>query len=459
MRPINTNARVLLDNELRLRSRSDASTLAAALGVSVPSIHRMIRERGSEIVRVGTTKSTRYALRRPLRGQASSIPVYAIDAKGRGRELASMDLVMPQGIVLDVRSMGWPTPPSNHSWWDGMPYPLHDMRPQGFLGRSLARQISQDFGVSDNPENWSDDDVIYVLTRRGSDSPGNLIIGESAYRTYLNALTQSINITAESTLNNRYAELAQIATQYGGAGSSAGGEFPKFTAARELAGALTPHVIVKFSGADNSAAVRRWSDLLICEHLALEVLRRFNKPAALSRIIEAHGRTFLEVERFDRVGDFGRIATASLASLDGAFVGMGNGSWVDAANCLVKESVLPRALIEEISALRWFGRLIANNDMHFGNLAFLLAPQLSLSPTYDMLPMLYAPMAGGEVPQRSFEVALAIPAEQEAWDIACKMALAFWDATATDSRITAGFKDICQTNLHVLKTIAERLKN
>ena len=459
MRPVNTSARLLLDNELRLRGRSDATTLAAALGVSVPSIHRIVRERGCDIVRVGMTKNARYSLRRALRGQASSIPVYAIDAKGRGRELASMDLVVPQGSVLDVRSMGWPTPPGNHSWWDGMPYPLQDMRPQGFLGRNFARQISQDFGVSENPEDWSDDDVIHVLTLRGSDNPGNLIIGESAYRAYLGALTQPIDYIAELALPDRYVELAQIATQYGGGGSSAGGEFPKFTAMRELAGALTPHVVVKFSDADDSAAVRRWSDLLVCEHLALEVLRHDKSlPAASSRIIVAHGRTFLEVERFDRVGDFGRIATTSLASLDSAFIGMGNGSWVEVANRLVKEGVLPHMLIEGICTLRWFGRLIANNDMHFGNLAFLLEPEVSLSPAYDMLPMLYAPLAGGEVPQRQFETALPMPVEQVAWDVAFKMALAFWDAAAKDDRITAGFREICHTNLQMLIMIGERLK-
>ena len=172
----------------------------------------------------------------------------------------------------------------------------------------------------------------------------------------------------------------------------------------------------------------------------------------------AHDRTFLEVERFDRVGDFGRLATTSLASLDGAFVGMSNGSWVEVANRLVKEGVLPHILIEGICTLRWLGRLIANNDMHFGNLAFLLAPEISLSPAYDMLPMLYAPLAGGEVPQRQFEIALPIPVEQRAWDVAFKMALAFWDAAAKDDRITAGFRGICHTNLQMPIMTGERLK-
>ncbi len=457
MRPVNTKARLLLDHELRLHGRSDAVKLASALGVSVPSIHRIVRERGNEIVRIGTTKSARYALRRALRGQAAPIPVYCVDIKGRGRELAMMDLVMPQGSVLDVRSMGWPAPLGNHSWWDGMPYPLQDMRPQGFLGRSFAKQISQDFGVSENPEEWSDDDIIYILTVKGSDSPGNLIIGEAAYRAYLASLTQPVDYITDSILPDKYAELATMATQYGGSGSSAGGEFPKFTAIRMLPDALTSHVIVKFSGSDESASVRRWSDLLVCENLALEVLRRYRLPSALSRIVQAHGRTFLEVERFDRLGDFGRMATVSLASLDGAFIGMGNGSWVDVASRLAKEEVLPYALIERIRTLYWFGRLIANSDMHFGNLSFLLEPEVNLAPVYDMLPMLYAPLAGGEVPQRQFEIALAMPAEQAAWNIALNMAIEFWGIASQDNRITAGFRGICSVNQAMLNTMRERL--
>lgn len=457
MRPVNTKARLLLDNELRLYGRSDAVTLASALGVSVPSIHRMVRERGHEIVRVGTTKSARYVLRRALRGQVAPIPVYAIDIKGRGRELALMDIVAPQGSILDVKSMGWPTPSGNHSWWDGMPYPMQDMRPQGFLGRNFAKQISHDFGVSENPEEWSDDDIIYILAVKGHDSPGNLIIGVAAYRAYLGTLTQPVDYITDATLPDRYAELATIATQHGGGGSSAGGEFPKFTAIRKLSDALTSHVIVKFSGADESASVRRWSDLLVCENLALEVLRHYKLPAALSRIIQAHGRTFLEVERFDRVGDFGRVAVASLASLDSAFIGMGNGSWVEVATRLAKEEVLPDALIERIRILHWFGRLIANSDMHFGNLSFLLAPDVNLAPAYDMLPMLYAPLAGGEVPQRQFEIKLAMPDEQAAWDIALNMAVTFWDMASQDHRITAGFRAICLENQAMLNALRERL--
>jgi hypothetical protein len=459
MRPINKNARILLDNELRVRGLCDAADLSRALEVSLPTLHRIIRERELDIVRIGTTKNARYGLRRTLRGKLESIPVYAIDSNGRGKQLASMDLATSQGAVLDIRAMGWPVSNETNTWWDGLPYPLMDMRPQGFLGRILARQIAQDFNVSDNPEEWSDDDVIYILTVRGSDNQGNLIIGEAAYRDFLQSVAQPPVAISEGDLKSKYAELARSATQFGGGGSSAGGEFPKFTAKRALKEASNPYVIVKFSGADNSASVRRWSDLLICEHLALEAIRKSSSLLApLSRIIQHEGRTFLEVERFDRIGEFGRLATTSLASLDNAFVGMGNGSWVEASRRLVRAKVLPPNPINNISILWWFGKLIANTDMHFGNLTFLIEPEVTLSPAYDMLPMLYAPLAGGEVPDRQFQATLPMPSEQDEWDKAFAMALEFWDKASTDSRITNNFKHICKSNHDMLSELNKRLK-
>lgn len=458
MRPINKSARYLLDHELRVRRVTDAATLAKALDVSSPTVLRIIQERGDEIVRIGTTKNARYALRRMLRGKAELIPVYKIDRNGKGSLLTHLSLASSLGAVLDVRAMGWPVAKDTTSWWDGLPYPLADMRPQGFLGRSLARQISQSFGVSENPEQWSDDDVTYVLTIKGSDTQGNLIIGDAAYKDFLHTVANPTTPITEEQIPKRYPELANLATQFGGTGSSAGGEFPKFTTKRYFSAGSNSNVIVKFSGADESSAVRRWSDLLVCEHLALEVIRKSERlNAPLSRIIQSQGRTFFEIERFDRVGELGRIACASLASMDNAFVGIGSGSWVDAAKRLIQEKVIPADLINDISILWWFGKLIANTDMHFGNLTFLIEPEVKLSPAYDMLPMLYAPLAGGEVPERMFKIALPMPQEEGVWDIAFEMATEFWSIAAKDGRITSGFRAICEENLNALTVLQQRL--
>ncbi len=453
MRPQNAVARDRLDALLRRTAPCNAISLANTLDVSVPTIHRMIKERGEQIIRQGATKNTKYALRRSLRGLSNPIPIYCVGSDGHGKSIGNLDLIAPSGALMNMHAIGWPDTRDNHGWCLGLPYPLYDMSPQGFIGRNFARQITADLGVPDNPNDWSDDDIIYALSLKGADCSGNLIIGDAAYRVWLKSRTLSPNLLEQDKLPDQYNKLANIATSCGMVGSSGGGEFPKFTASRILSGAKTSHVIVKFSGADESSTVQRWADLLICEHLALTILTEHtNLPSASTRIIRGHGRTFLEVERFDRVGDFGRRSIVSLSALDGAFVGSGNSPWPELVRKLADLTILPIGLIERTLVLWWFGKLIANSDMHLGNLSFQFEaipnskPTLELTPSYDMLPMFYAPLSGGEIPNRDFTPTPPLPRDQAAWAIAFKAALEFWRVASMDNRISKPFRNICEQN-------------
>lgn len=285
------------------------------------------------------------------------------------------------------------------------------MRPQGFLGRNFARNYAGLLQVGADPQKWPEDDILYVLSRLGADSAGNYIIGEAAYRRHLDIMQQGHVVVAQAS----YPQLALAAMQAGDAGSSAGGEFPKFTAFREHAGGRA-HVIVKFSGNDDTPGVQRWSDLLVCEHLALETIAaQLNLPAARSRIVRAGKRTFLEVERFDRHGEFGRSAVCTWAALDAALFGMAGENWGRVAARLLADRHINTVTYARINRLWHFGRLIANTDMHEGNLAFIPGaegePPLALAPAYDVLPMLYAPARGVELPQREFAPVLPLPSE------------------------------------------------
>ena len=104
-----------------------------------------------------------------------------------------------------------------------------------------------------------------------------------------------------------------------------------------------------------------------------------------------------------------------------------------------------------VQRLWWFGRLIANTDMHTGNLSF--CPQggrLALAPMYDMLPMGYAPLGGGEVAVRTFQPTLPLPTQRAVWLDACAAAVAFWRAASVDSRIGEGFRAIAARNAEAL---------
>lgn len=456
MRPRNEAARDQLTAVLARRSAVSAAEVAAPLGVSIPTLHRMLQALGDgRVVSTGKARRSRYALRRDLRGEFAPLPLYEIDTAGRADRLTALDLVRPQGSCLPLAGTGWPVPEeSRDGWWDGLPYPLNDMRPQGFMGRQFARGVHAQLGVSANPQEWGDDDVAWVLSRSGADASGNLILGDRAFEQW-----QATKLAPPEPLRARavgaaYARLAEHAIGAGVAGSSAG-EFPKFAALRERAGSATPHVLVKFSGAERSAAVRRWADLLVCEHLALETIAELpGGMAALSRIVEHAGRTFLEVERFDRHGLFGRSRLASLLTLDAALLGAGTSDWTVLAERFRAIGLLDAGPAERIRHLWWFGRLIANADMHTGNLSFVPHGKLMLAPAYDMLPMLYAPLPGGELPTRSFEPALPLPPQRAAWLTAGEAALSFWNRAAADERISAAFRRTCSANARRLRAVA-----
>ena len=459
MRPRNQAARDRLAGVLARRAEVSAGDLATALDVSIPTLHRLLKEFGDRVVATGKARRTRYALRRELRGVAAPLPLYEIDSTGRAALRAHLALVHPQGSCMDLAGSGWPVPDaSRDGWWGGLPYPLNDMRPQGYMGRQFARAEHRALAVPANPHEWGDDDVAHVLSHRGSDVSGNLILGDRAFERWQAATVAPLDPFKPRAVAAAYARLAEHAIGAGVAGSSAAGEFPKFSATRALGGSATPHVLVKFSGADRSAAVQRWADLLVAEHLALECVATLPGVAsARSRIVTGAGRTFLEVERFDRHGFFGRSRLTSLATLDAALLGAGSSDWTALAMRFQALGLLAAEDVEHVNLVGWFGRLIANTDMHTGNLSFVPHGRLMLAPTYDMLPMLYAPLPGGELPTRSFEPALPLPPQRTAWLAACTAALVFWQRAAADARIGAAFRRVCTANATRLQQVAERV--
>lgn len=478
---------------LRERPRAGSTELCARLkGISRATLTRALKDLGDTVITGGHSRSTRYALRRGLRGSAAPIPFYRIDEHGEGHEIGQLSLTYPAGSFLSFQeALRWPLDGAMaDGWFDGLPYPLADMRPQGFLGRNFAHAHALDLGVPDKPEDWSDDDVAHVLATTGYDQPGELILGEAAYRRFLDYLRRGgERFLAESEVEASYLRSAEHAMRHGVATSSAGGEFPKFTAGRHIDGKKVD-VIVKFSGADDSPAVRRWSDLLVCEHLAGRAMSGRLQVACADSAIRRHGgRTFLEVVRFDRHGNFGRSPVCTLGSINAALIGAGGGAWAGArrgawpgagsggawpgaARALHAAGWLSETDVFKVTLIWWFGRLIGNTDMHDGNLAFraglALAPDgdpafrpglavapdsipafrpgLALAPAYDMLPMAYAPMRGGELPNREFSPVQPLPAEAPMWKQAAEAAVYFWNLCAENTRISADFRRVCSEN-------------
>ncbi len=459
MRSPNQAARQQIAAALR-RGPISAPALAEVLVISPRTVLRLIGELGERVVSMGAAGRRRYALARPLRGDARPIPVFAVDRRGSVHDAGTIQLVDPGGSTFDLATLGWPVDTSaRDGWWQGLPYPLYDMRPQGFIGRAFARLEHRALEVASDPRAWGDDDIAYVLSRRSADVPGSLIVGEPALRLHQAQRALAAAPIKPAALTDAYPALAEAAIGHAVPGSSAAGEFPKFTATRTMTAARTPHVIVKFSGQAGGDATQRWSDLAVCEHLALEQIDEVGGlQAARSRIIQARQRTFFESERFDRHGLFGRSPVVSLEAINGHLLGLASGDWRDHAAALLRLKLIDESTARSLVLLWWYGRLIANSDMHLGNLSLIPADgALRLAPVYDMLPMGYAPLPGGEVTRAPWSFELPLPREARVWTQACTAAIAFWRTAATDARISSRFRSLCNQNAGELERCAERL--
>ena len=445
------NAQQLL-HLLRLQHRLPSAELLRQLDVSRATLMRMIRSAGLAVITRGQARRAAYAARRSLRGSNEPLRLYRIDEAGAGSEIAQIDLTHPEGCAMSFNApFEWPLMDDmRDGWFGGIPYPLEDVRPQGFLGRQFAKRYANILHVPESPAAWSEDDVLYALATLGHDQPGNYILGDASYRQFLSGLGEPPRFLGDDEVHGSYELEAEEAMLAGLPGSSAGGEFPKFTARRTIDGKPC-HVIVKFSGSDNSSGSQRWADLLICEHLAARVLQEhLHIEAANSRIYQAGKRTFLEVIRFDRHGFHGRSAVCSWSAINAALFGLAGRPWTDGAAALAEAGLLAPEAAAAIGIIWHFGRLIANTDMHDGNLAFRPglqgAPSLRVAPVYDMLPMAYAPERGVEVRAREFTPQLPLPSEQAAWSEAARGARIFWQLASTDDRISSKFRAICKEN-------------
>lgn len=210
-------------------------------------------------------------------------------------------------------------------------------------------------------------------------------------------------------------------------------------------------MLVKFSPPVREEAGRRVADLLVCEHLALSLLRECGVDAAHSHIVTSGQRLFLEVERFDRVSaSLGRKGVVSLDALVAHHTRQGT-HWTDMTQILCAAGHVPKSCVAEVRTRELFGDLIANTDMHAGNLAFFcrhLATATSLAPVYDMLPMRYA-LRGGDVSWPPFEPHIPPHLASEAARV-LPWATTYWHRVAHDERISARFRNTAQENMRAI---------
>src|SRR5690554_2692958 len=113
-----------------------ASRILQQLGISRPVLGRLVREAGSQVMRVGRARATAYVARAST-DAGSTWPVWRMRPDATLEELGALHLLREERFQFEptgerpnlVRPMdGVP------GHFPGLPWFLDDLRPQGFLG-------------------------------------------------------------------------------------------------------------------------------------------------------------------------------------------------------------------------------------------------------------------------------------------------------------------------------------
>lgn len=426
---------------LATRGLLSSVELQRATGKTQSTVSRALAALAPAVQAVGRARATRYALLRDIMGHAARQPVFVTDAVGLATQWG--ELLFMEGERLHLKGAN-----VDISTLRELPWFLDPLRSQGFLGRLRGSTM----GFADgNPDHWTLEQQLYVLLAFEHDGPGAFTLGELRGEILPEA---PFDVAARA---DHYDRLARDVASTLPAGSSAGGEQPKFLAHLE-----TPQgcerLIVKFSPPRGTPFGERWHDLLHAEALALGLLQARGIATAVTRVVESPQRTYLESVRFDRIGLNGKRHVVPLSAVHRAFIGGTPRHWAASADALAAQGKLSGEDARTVRVLRAFGRLIGNNDMHTGNLSFFLddpmalaSPRFVLAPAYDMLPMGFKP---GEFRDEMGYTPLALPdAEVGASDVARlarDLAMAFWSQLALHPKVSEALRQTASAQAEML---------
>jgi hypothetical protein len=416
---------------LATRGIASAPDLQALLGRSQPTISRLLAELSGQLLTLGRARATRYGLGKSIRGLAAQQPIWWTGEDGATTRIGTLSLLA--GDLLHVEAGTY-----SGTTRGALPWFLSPLQAQGFLGRLLAQRLAG-AGVDSQPERWNLETVLFAALHL-HDAAGAITIGENLSTTPAAAAHAPLPTPAQqlpAALDTLATDVARTLP----AGSSAGGEQPKFLALLDDG----RHVLVKFTPPRGTPFGERWADLLHAEALASRVLAEHGVDVADSRVVESAQRSYLLSARFDRIGARGRRHVVPVGAAHQAFVADAYVHWAASTEALARQRRLPPLDARRAEALLHFGRLIGNSDMHSGNLGLFVAPEdlakgrFTLAPVYDMLPMRWRPDAalGGAADYAPFE-----PDTRSLASAARAPARVFWQRLAAHDHASRALRSV-----------------
>lgn len=390
--------------------------LAQRSGLSQSTVSRALKQ--MQVKKIGKGRSTRFALLQ----NPDPLSLFKVNQIGEIVSIGKLYQLTENRNLIEYTG--------SFLEFDGLPFFLYDLIPSGFLGGILLKHLQQfDPQLTISSKDWTDEEIFYFFENYGVDLSGNLLLSQ---KIALKVSAEQSCVIDESNYDQIAKEILHTSTGH----SSVAGEQPKFACFDGK-----KHLIVKYSpllSSDNSVA-ERIRDLLICEHLALKILSENGVLAASSEMVFSK-RAYLKVERFDRVGEFGRKGLVSLRSLVMEYVGK-QGNWVEVAKCLLAQKIITVSDLAHIEVLYAFGLMIGNTDMHNGNLSFYFEGYAvtGLAPAYDMLPMTFMPKQG-EIIDLDYSIPRFIPVSIQNMDKAKQLSKQFWQSVHKHKVISENFK-------------------
>jgi HipA-like C-terminal domain len=419
------NAHPVQDHVLGILTDSEplsAQQLAAYAQVSQPTISRALAGLGDRVVRIGTARNTRYALKKDILGEPATHELL-----WNGSDVAGSNMTYRFGQMTYLQDNWLHVQSGKHEWitQGRLPWFLTPLQPKGFLGRALAKTRPD---LPSDPEKWSLAQVLHTAVTYIHDPIGAFFVNSSQTSNWGAPLsTDHLGEYLDHLVLSVEQEQGTVV------GSSAGGEQPKFTI-HQLNGYKS---IVKFSpplAADSRAIIsERWRALLMLEHLALQTLSSHAVLSARTELIQTKLRTHLKVARFDR-DIAGMMHVVSLEAIHNEFVKGSYDNWVRTSQALHAKKLISSQELSQIATIFAFGHYIGNTDMHSGNLSFfvddVIKPKIRLAPVYDMLPMMWRPDPHhglSDSPVRQQFMPAGFAAEQAQ---AREWAIEFWERAA-----------------------------
>jgi HipA-like C-terminal domain len=427
---------ILIKTLLAQRGLLTSAELQSATGKSQATLSRALKQLLPQVQALGKGRGARYGLVREIMGRAAQQPIYLTDERGNTNRWGLLTFL--EGERLHVQ-----TPAQNFTTQGELPWFLETLRPQGFLGRLRGKIIGF---TESNPENWTLEQILFAILAYDQDGSGALTISDDqGWLPYAVIAPRLENVGLE------YDKLAMDESLSRVPGSSAAGEQPKFLVHHNT-GASYDYLVVKFTPPRGTPFGERWHDLLHTELIALQTLAKHGFSTAKTRIVQSSQRTYLESVRFDRIGQNGKRHIVALAPIHKAFVGSSRQNWAVSCDKLAELGHLPHQDAQTVHVLLYFGRLIGNTDMHFGNLSLavndmtrLANPKFSLAPCYDMLTMAYKP---SEFKDESGYTALEVPRQplgaDASWQQALAMAKEFWETLGETEAVSTGLRNAAQ---------------